>query len=66
MKDLFEFFYGQTSGYFPGVVQQLQAHSQQRMADVAHLRELRESAHQALRDMEIVTGMPRGSMGAKW
>lgn len=66
MKDLFEFFYGQSSGYFPGVVQQLQTHSQQRMADVAYMRELREGANQALRDMEMVTGMPRGSMGAKW
>ena len=66
MKDLFEFFYGSTSGYFPGVVQRLQADSQQRMADVAYMRELREGANQALRDMEMVTGVPRGSLGAKW
>jgi predicted HTH transcriptional regulator len=66
MKDLFEFFYGQTSGYFPGVVQRLQAHTQQQLADVAYMRELREGANQALRDMETVVGAPRGSLGAKW
>jgi hypothetical protein len=66
INDLFEFFYGKTSGYFPGVVQRLQAGSQQRMADVAYMRELREQAEQALRDMEIVTGVPPGSLGAKW
>ena len=66
MNDLFEFFYGQTSGYFPGVVQRLQAESQQRMADVAYMRQQDEQANQARRDMEIVTGAPRGSLGAKW
>jgi len=66
MKDLFEFFYGQTSGYFPGVVQKLQAHTQQQLADVAYMRDLREQANQALRGMEIVSGAPRGSLGAKW
>ena len=66
MKDLFEFFYGQTSGYFPGIVQKLQAYTQQQLADVAYMRELREQANQALRDMEIVSGVPRGSLGAKW
>src|SRR5258708_6750057 len=62
MKDLFEFFYGQTSGYFPGVVQQLQAHSQQRMADVASMRELREGANQALRHIQLLPRLPRGSL----
>jgi hypothetical protein len=66
MKDLFEFFYGDTSGYFPGVVQRLQAHAQQQLADVAYMRELRAGADQALRDMEIVAGVPKGSLGGKW
>lgn len=66
MRDLFEFFYGQTSGYFPGIIQRLQAESQRRMADAAYMRELQEQANQSLRDMEIVTGAPRGSLGAKW
>jgi predicted HTH transcriptional regulator len=66
MKDLFEFFYGRTSGYFPGVVQRLQANAQQQLADAAYMRELREQGDQALRDMETVVGAPRGSLGAKW
>jgi len=66
MKDLFEFFYGQTSGYFPGIIQKLQAHTQQQLADVAYMRELREQSNQALKDMEVVSGVPRGSLGAKW
>jgi predicted HTH transcriptional regulator len=66
MKDLFEFFYGQTSGYFPGIIQKLQAYTQQQLADVAYMQELREQANEALRDMEVISGMPRGSLGAKW
>jgi hypothetical protein len=66
MKDLFEFFYGQTSGYFPGIIQKLQTHTQQQLADVAYMRELREQSNEALRTMEIITGAPRGSLGAKW
>lgn len=66
MKDLFEYFYGQSSGHFPLVVQQLQAHAQKTSADAAYLRELREGADQALRDMEIISGVPRGSIGGKW
>lgn len=66
MKDLFEYFYGQSSGYFPSVVQQLQASAQQTAADAAYLRELREGADQALRDMEVISGVPRGSIGGKW
>jgi predicted HTH transcriptional regulator len=66
MKDLLEFFYGQTSGYFPGIVQKLQAYTQQQLADVAYMRELHEQANQALRDMEVVSGAPRGSLGAQW
>jgi len=66
LKDLFEFFYGPTSGYFPTAIQHMQAHTQQQLADVAYMRELREQANQALRDMETVMGAPRGSLGATW
>lgn len=58
LEDLMEFFYGQTSGYFPSIVQRLQANSQQLIAEAAYMRELREGADQALRDMEMVTGIP--------
>jgi hypothetical protein len=66
LKDLFEFFYGKTSGYFPAIIQHFQAHTQQQLADVAYMRELREQANQALRDMEVAMGAPKGSLGAKW
>jgi hypothetical protein len=66
MKDLIEFFYGETSGYFPGVVQRLQARTQQQLADVEYMRELRAGADQALRDMEIIAGVPKGNLGGKW
>jgi predicted HTH transcriptional regulator len=66
MADLSEFFYGQTSGYFPGVLERVGAYAQERQADTAYLRELREQANKALRDMEIAVGARRGSLGAKW
>ena len=66
LKDLFEFFYGQSSGYFPAILQRRQANTQQQFADVAYMRELREQSNQTLRDMETVMGAPRGSLGAKW
>lgn len=66
LNDLFEFFYGQSSGYFPAILQHMQAHTQQQNADVAYLRELREQSNQALRDMETTLGARRGSLGAKW
>jgi len=66
LRDLFEFFYGRTSGYFPAVIQQLQAHALQQFADVAYMRELREQENRILHDMEMVLGLPPGSSGAKW
>jgi predicted HTH transcriptional regulator len=66
LKDLFEFFYGQSSGYFPAILQRMQAQTQQQIADVSYMRELREQSNQALRDMETTMGAPRGSLGAKW
>ena len=66
IKDLFEFFYGQTSGYFPGIIQKLQNYTHQRLADVEYMRELRAQKNETLRDMEVIAGVPRGSLGAKW
>lgn len=66
LKDLFEFFYGESSGYFPTILQRLQATTQQQLADVAYMRELREQRNQALKDMEVAMGALPGSLGAKW
>lgn len=66
INDLFEFFYGTTSGHFPGIVQRLQVAAREREADVNYLRLAQEGANQALREMETAAGVPRGSMGAKW
>lgn len=41
IKDLFEFFYGSTSGYFPDVVNQLGLNVQKQHAQNAYLTELR-------------------------
>lgn len=54
MQDFWEFFYGQTSGHFPGVLQRFNAGAQQRLADAAYLRELREGAD---RDIERIMGV---------
>ena len=56
IEDLFEFFYGETSGYFPNIIQRLNLDAQQKLAQVAYLRELREQADQARRDMEDTLG----------
>jgi predicted HTH transcriptional regulator len=57
MSDLFEFFYGQTSGYFQGVLEKHDVPARQMEAQAAYLRELREGENQALRDMESITGV---------
>lgn len=57
MADLQEFFYGQTSGYLPGFLERLRAPAHHMEAQAAYMRELREGANQALRDMEAVTGV---------
>jgi hypothetical protein len=64
--DLWEMYYGQTSGHFPKVVQHLEAHAKARQADAAYLGRLQDGADSALRDMEVITGVPRGSLGGKW
>jgi len=66
MKDLFEFFYGPTSDHFPMILQNHQAHAQMQTADALYLQQCFEGANQARRDMEIIMGVERGSMGAQW
>jgi predicted HTH transcriptional regulator len=66
INDLLEFFYGQSSGYFPQVVKRLQLDVAQQNATNEYLRILQDQANQALRDMEISIGAPQGSLGAKW
>jgi hypothetical protein len=66
INDLLEFFYGSTSSYFPDVIKGRQADAQQKLADVEYMRELRAQGNDALRNMEIVTGSPKGSLGAIW
>ncbi len=64
--DLWEMYYGSTSGHFPKVVQYMEAHAKTRQADAAYLQQLQEGANSALRDMETIAGVPRGTLGAKW
>ena len=66
LNDLLEFFYGQSSGYFPQIVKKLQLNVAQQNASNEYLRILQEQADQALRDMEVISGAPRGSLGGKW
>ena len=56
LLDLFEFFYGNTSGYFPGVIQRLQIDIQQQNALNTYLQELRRGAEQPERDMRDILG----------
>lgn len=56
LSDLFEFFYGTTSGYFPGVVQMLQLDVQRQQAMNAYLQELRLGAESAERDIAAAVG----------
>jgi len=56
LSDLFEFFYGNTSGYFPGVIQRLQIDVQRQNALNTYLQELRRGAEQAERDMRDIFG----------
>ena len=66
LDDLFSFFYDPTSGYFPSVIENMKAQTQQQLADVARMRESREQANEALKMMEVISGVPKGSSGAKW
>ncbi len=66
MSDLFEFFYGMTSGYFPQVIQKLQIDVQRQRELNIYLQELRQQSNNALRDLEVSMGVRKGSLGAKW
>lgn len=66
LNDLQEFFYGQTSGYFPQVIQKLQLNVAEQNATTAYLRELREGANDAIRDMKVISGLPPGILGGKF
>lgn len=57
LPDLLEFFYGQHSAHWESVQKQLNARTNQQLADVAYMRELRAQADDALRDMEMITGV---------
>ena len=50
----------------PEVVQHMEAYAKTRQAEASYLQQLHEGANNALRDMEVVTGVPRGALGAKW
>lgn len=65
-QDLFEYFYGCTSGYFPLIVSKLQLDVAQQQAHTARLRELREGTNAALRSLEISLAVQPGSLSAKW
>lgn len=62
INDLLKFFYGANSSYFPSVIQGMQAHTQQQLASIEYMRELRAQGDAALRDMERVVGLPKGSL----
>ncbi|QOY87862.1 AlbA family DNA-binding domain-containing protein [Paludibaculum fermentans] len=64
--DLWEMYYGQSSGHFPKVLQYMEAHAKARQADADYLGRLQAGADSALRDMEVIAGVPRGSLGGKW
>jgi hypothetical protein len=65
IEDLLAIFYDQNSGYFPRVLQNMQVHVDQQRANIAYMAELRAGANNALRDMEIATGLPLGSLGSR-
>lgn len=65
LSDLFEFFYGQSSGYFAQIIQRLKLDIAQQNATTAYLRELRAQANDTLRDMEVIAGLPPGTLGSR-
>lgn len=66
LQDLFEFFYGQTSGYFPQVIHKLKLDVEQQKAATLYMQELRQQQNDALKSMEVIAGLPPGTLGAKW
>jgi|GEM_PF-6447044 predicted HTH transcriptional regulator len=66
LDDLIEFFYGNSSGYFPSILQRLHVAAAQQSATTDYLRELREQRNEILKQAEITGGVPPGTLGAKW
>ena len=66
LNDLIEFFYGQSSGYFPQVIEKLHLSVAQQNATNEYLKILQDQRDQALRDMEVASGLSPGSLGGKW
>lgn len=56
INDLFEFFYGQTSGYFPGVVHRLGLNVREQEAWTAQMVELRRGMERAEDDIDQAFG----------
>jgi hypothetical protein len=63
LGDLFEFFYGQTSGYFPSVKQKLGLETQELRATTQYLEYLRQREKDIKREMEDMIGLPPGTIG---
>ena len=57
LNDLFEFFYGQNSSYFANVIKNTELAIQKQMADIELGRYYQEQADNALKDMEMITGI---------
>jgi len=56
LQDLFEFFYGGTSAYFPQVIQNLGLDVQRQNANTAYLAELRRQSEIAKKNMHDIMG----------
>ena len=56
LNDLFEFFYGQTSGYFPNVVSQLGFDIQRQSAQTNYLAQLQQIINKAEQDIHRSLG----------
>ena len=63
LSDLIEFFYGQTSGYFPTVIQHRKLEIQQMQAETKRLEYLRQREMDLMREIESMVGLPPGTLG---
>jgi hypothetical protein len=57
LGDLYAFFYGEHSAHWQSMLQKLNVRTNQQLADVAYMRELRAQADMAIRDMEMISGV---------
>jgi len=57
MQDLYNFFYSPQSAHYQSASQQMAARGQQLLGQAAYLRELRENSNDAIRTMEMITGV---------